>query len=577
MLKSNHRNPISFLTSLGTERVTDEELVNRIKVVNRLSLAGGAAILVVSVALCNLVGWKGSIVIPLAIDFLLNASVPVFNYYKLYSLARGLMYFLQCAMIAFLSFQLGRLLQLEIVIILLIAMTYLIFRGKVARYVALAAAGVDLVVLEVVYYRTRGELKIPVTFEELFFIHLLVVLSVIAIILLISKTYVSSNDLKYKLTKANQYIRIFTAQTTHELRSPLNAIHQIIQLLQKEVRKDEHLEKIGHLVEMALVASSSMRGVVANVLNMGEIEAGKTDRYFRQAFLVKPLFARLVEWNKVLAKSENMQLKYSIDGMPAVIISDQMSLGQITTNLLSNAIKYGGKGGTVTLHIARNQDKWTLQVTNQGGEGIPKERLPFLFDPFYSTKTGYIEGTGLGLYIVKNKVEALNGTIQVESEPNRFTRFTVTMPLIEGKIDQVPMLRTDPEVELLDLQGVHVLVAEDNKLSTMLVTLHLLDMQCRVTAVENGYELLKAAEADPPDLIMLDHHMPVMTGLDALLLLKKKDHLKDIPVIVVTGDLFSESLDKLLNAGADAWIEKPMDIHVLHRVISQCLAQRKQP
>lgn len=570
------KNFVLSLIKVGTADLTDEESINRVIIVNKLCLAFGLAMLVIVPLLCYFLDWKPSITIPLSIEFFINLSVIILNHYKKYLAASLVVYFLQCIAIIYFSNVLGHILQLEFAIALLIAIIYLIFKDKVLRKIALAAAMLDLVVLEVGYYN-NPEPPISVSYNAAFVIHVLVVVAMIGIIILVSKPYVKSNDLKYELKRANHFIKIFTAQVTHELRSPLNAIHQISQLLTKEIKKDENLKKIEPLINMSLAASSNTRNIVNNVLDMAQIESGKTEIIIRESFLIRPFFTNITEVNKVIAQVEHIKLKLSIEDMPAMIVSDPLNLNQIITNLLANAIKYSNKGSSVSLKINRlesDKDKWTIQVINQG-PGIPAEKLALIFDPFTTNKPTYTEGTGLGLYIVKKKVTSMNGTIHVESELDGYTIFTVTLPLSVSNLKKLPE-EEEWDADIADLRDIHVLIAEDHKLSALMLFMHLNELGCKVTTVKNGWELLQTAEKDLPDIIIMDYHMPVMDGEETIRLLKKNPTLKHIPVIVTTGDLFADAVERLLEGGADTYIEKPIDIKSLQKTISRYLPKKNR-
>ncbi len=348
---------------------------------------------------------KHSSFFPYLSNLLLNASVLWWNHKRKFAIAAWLLYLLQCVMIAYLSIVLGRLLQLELVIILLIAIVYLIFRKKTHRILAVSAALVDLVILEVVYYTSNNiPSAIPVTNDIAFVIHALVLSAVITIILVVSAPYVKSHDTNAELKRANHFIKIFVAQVTHELRTPLDSIHHVSQLLRNEVRKDQGLKKIQSLVDIGWTVSSTARNIVNNVLNMAEIEAGKSPTVVNEAFKVAPFFEKISEVYQIIAEREKMSLQLVIDKemMPEVVYSDPLSINQIITNLMANAFKYGDKGGRVRLEIKRQGHAWQIIVLNTG-PGIPPEKLDSIFDPFVTGRTGQIQGSGVGVVYRKKQ------------------------------------------------------------------------------------------------------------------------------------------------------------------------------
>lgn len=535
-----------------------------------LCLAAASVIFIVGFILSYFLKWQLSILLPLTVEFILNASVLFLNHKKRFLIASLLLYFLQCIMIIYLSIVLGRLLQLELVIILLIAIAYLIFKDKIIRKVAVAAALVDLIVLEVVYYQNKSQSLIPVTYTAAFIIHALVLAAVIFIILLVSAPYVKSHDTNAELKRANHLIKIFVAQITHELRTPLDTIHHIAQILRNEARKDESFKKIQTYVDITWTVSSYARGIVNNVLDMAEIETGKAPAVLNEAFKVIPFFEKMLEVHRIIARREEMKVVLQVNGdMPEVIFSDPLNLNQILTNLLANSFKYGARKNTVTVDVNRQGTDWLLKVSNYG-PAIPSANLESIFDPFVTGRTGFVQGSGLGLFIVKTKVRSMGGAIQVESRPEGYTTFTVTLPLREGKLRDLPD-GPGSDVDTGDLQKAHIMVAEDDPLISFVFSRFLKDMGCSFTMVSNGVELLEAAKRtcpdNCPDMFILDSQMPLLNGEDTIRELKKTPGLSHIPIIVTTGDIYSDSIQRMLAAGANTYLKKPVDHLALQKTI----------
>jgi signal transduction histidine kinase/CheY-like chemotaxis protein len=569
----------SKLLAVGTSGIIEEEDLARIRLVNLLCYVAAGIVLLVGGVLCYVLHGKASVVVPLTLEFIANASVLWWNHKKRFVTAAWVLYAIQCVMIAYLAIVLGRLLQLELVIILLIAITYLIFKTPTDRKLAVAAALVDLIVLETVYYINGGESSIPVSYNAAFLIHALVLLSVIGIILLVSAPYVRSHDTNAGLKRANHFIKIFIAQITHELRTPLDSIHQAMQLLRSEIRKDRHLRNIQPLVDIGWTVSSTAKNIVNNVLDMAEIEAGKSPTVVNEAFKVRPFFEKISEVYQIIAQREKMTLGLFIDkNMPEAVFGDPLGINQIITNLMANAFKYGKKGGRVSLEIRRSGTRWQIVVFNTG-PAIPPEKLDSIFDPFITGRTGHIQGSGLGLFIVKSKLLALNGAISVESVPDQGTTFIVTLPLWEARIRDLPD-GAGLDEDQLDLHKAVVWVAEDDKLTAFLYTRFLNDMGCAFTVAKNGQELLGIAKekcpGDIPDIIILDCHMPVLSGEETIIQLKRLPGLDHVPVIVTTGDIYSDTVHKMLAAGANAYLKKPIDHLALKKTMMLYLKKLPQ-
>ncbi len=570
---------------IGTSGIMDEEEITRTKLVNKLCIVAAVVVALIGCVLCSVLSWRPFIVYPLTGEFLLNALVLWLNYKRRYVAAAFLLYLLQCVMIAYMSIALGRLLQLELVIILLIAITYLIFKKKLYRIIAVAAALADLIILEIVYRYNYSHYKIRVDESAAFTIHLFVLLAVISVILMVSTPYVKSHDTNAELKRANHFIKFFVAQITHELRTPLDSIHRVTQLLRSEIRKDDGLKKIQPLVDIGWTVSSNARHIVNNVLDMAEIEAGKTPTIVVEAFRVGLFLERILDIHRVIAEREDMTLEYTVDKeMPEVIFGDPLNTHQILTNLMANAFKYGSKGGIVRVTVKKQAATWQLIVSNTG-PGIPREKIDSIFEPFFTGRVGQIEGSGLGLFIVRSKLNSMKGTIHVESVPGTITTFTVTLPLQEGSSRDLPSTHgadadAEAETENTPLRNIRVLVAEDDKLTTYLYSRFLKDMGCSFIIVKNGLELIQLAQEKCPDwcpdIIILDGHMPILNGEETIKRLKRLPELNHIPIIVTTGDIYSDTVRSMLDAGAVDFLKKPIDHVALQRTIMTLLNNVQQ-
>jgi len=227
----------------------------------------------------------------------------------------------------------------------------------------------------------------------------------------------------------------------------------------------------------------------------------------------------------------------------------------------------------VELKITGMGNKWSLQVINQGPVITP-EKQELIFNPFVTDKSKYIEGTGLGLYIVSGKVRAMNGDITLSSDATG-TVFNVQLPLMEGNME---LIREEKEEEELwdDLGHINVVLAEDNELSAQLLSRMLTQIGCNTVWVKNGVELIQQVEKHIPDIIIMDYHMEVMDGEQTLYHLKQVPAYKNIPVIISTGDAYAETRDVFLKAGADAFIEKPINYSSLIKVLKMHLHHNSQ-
>jgi two-component system, sensor histidine kinase len=570
-------NKYGFL-SIGSEDIRDKEAANRIYITNMLSLIFGLTLLLMSPVMFLLFGMKTNILIPLCIEFLLNALVPVLNWRRKHNLASSVLYYVQCVAIAYFGLQFGQLLQLQFTVVFLVYINYLVFRDALRRKIGLFAALADLLLLEVSYYLDNGRSLAAVSHGNAYVVHLLVMAAVIIICYQLSRPYVKSNDLRYSLEKANALIRIFAAQVAHELRTPLNSILHATELLRKEVQRDESLRKIQQLVNSTYIASATARDIVENVLGLSEIEAGQQPAPVARPLSIRDFLMKMIEVHRIIAAENEMRLQLSIE-MPEVIIADPLMISQILNNLVNNAIKYGARGSTIVIDAACGVGTWELKVTN-AGQGIPADKIPFIFDPFVTWRNGGNQGTGLGLYIVRSKAEAMRGRVGVESVSGGLTTFTVTLPLTVGETGQIEVSRRTQDEQTINMDDIHILMAEDQRVMAFILGKSLEQLGCQVTAVSNGKELLEAAQKwhaakHPFDLIILDSQMPEMGGEETIGHLKSIPTLRDIPIIVTTGDIFSGTINKLMSVGADAYLKKPFDQRALKETISRQLMKKR--
>lgn len=567
------------LSRAGTSGLTDGSNINRVIIINTLSVT--LCLLILSIGtVFYLLSRKLSILIPACIELLLVASPLYLNYRKKYTAAALVTFFTQCAAALYFGMLLSPVVQLQTLIIFLLSIIYLLLGPEESgwRKICLGTAILILIVLQVnVHYPLIAPLQLGKT--EAIIFETFSLTGLLILILVVSRSYMLSHDLYQALKRANYYKQIFIYQVTHELRTPLNAVYGIAQLMKKEIRLDPHLKNMEPLNDQLMAATAHARSVVNNVLDMAQIESGRIETNTVGAFLVAPFFSNIIEMNRVIAKARNIQLQLQIEQMPDVMISDKLKLQQIATNLLTNGIKYGYKKSIVCLRIicdANEPHKWIMQVINQG-PGISPEKIPFIFDPFIrDQKDVHTEGTGLGLYIVRNKVESMNGAIEVSSEAGGRTVFTVTLPLAHGWLKDLQP-EEDPEKEQHRLAGIRVLVADDDPLNASMLTRYLELHGCQVTAVTNGHEVMKEVQEPGAafDIIILDYHMPGLDGVETVKRLKQHPSTRSTPVCMATGDVFRDTQVLLRKAGADAVIEKPIEYRKLLQLLNWHLFQKK--
>ena len=378
---------------------------------------------------------------------------------------------------------------------------------------------------------------------------------------------------------ANKAKTDFLSNMSHDIRTPMNAIIGITSLIRHDAGNKAKVIEYADKID---ISSQHLLGIINDVLDMSKIEAGKTVfKYsdFSILDLVQELdtifHTQIYEKQQTLTIiKENIQHEW--------VNGDQVHLMQIFSNLLSNAVKYTQEGGGIQFFVEECETKSSVYakyrfLVSDNGMGMSADFKDTIFDAFTraeSSLTNKIQGTGLGMAITKNLVEAMGGTIDVESELGQGSCFEV---LIELRIaeDRTVALVTQEETDEQDgniLQGMKFLCAEDNELNAEILTELLKIAGAECTICENGEEILKAFEQSAPgdyDMILMDVQMPVMNGYEATRAIRRSSHelAKTIPIIAMTANAFSEDIQHSLAAGMNAHVSKPVEMKVLEKTI----------
>jgi len=371
---------------------------------------------------------------------------------------------------------------------------------------------------------------------------------------------------------ANKSKSDFLSRMSHELRTPMNSILGFGQLLEFSDLDEGQKDSIDHILR----AGKHLLKLINEVLEIARIEAGASTLSLEPVELAE-VVEECVSLMRPVAIERGVSL--SVTGRPSgVVTADRQRLSQVLLNLLSNGIKYNVPEGRVTIRVARQPNGYaTVEVTDTG-LGIPSSKLHKLFTPFErlgADSTG-VEGTGLGLTLSKSLMEAMGGTLTVESKEGAGSTFKLRLELVQhesGKGAAVLQSAFDPGI----WRGVkgRVLVIEDNLMNTQL--LNRIFAQCPqielVTAMQ-GRLGLELARDHPPDAILLDLHLPDMNGKEVLAELRADPNLHDVPVIIVTADAFSDHSRSLLEAGAFRYLTKPFVLGELIAAVATALGSR---
>ena len=378
---------------------------------------------------------------------------------------------------------------------------------------------------------------------------------------------------------ANKAKTDFLSNMSHDIRTPMNAIIGMTSLIRHDAGNKAKVIEYADKID---ISSQHLLGIINDVLDMSKIEAGKTVfKYTDFSILdfiteLNTIFhSQIDEKNQTLTIiKENIRHEW--------VNGDQVHLMQIFSNLVSNAVKYTQEGGKIQFLVEECETKSSVYakyrfLVSDNGMGMSADFKDTIFDAFTraeSSLTNKIQGTGLGMAITKNLVEAMGGTIDVDSELGQGSCFEVLMDLKIAE-DRTVALAVQEETDEQDgniLQGMRFLCAEDNELNAEILTELLKIEGAECTICENGEEILKAFEQSAPgdyDMILMDVQMPVMNGYDATKAIRRSSHelAKKIPIIAMTANAFSEDIQHSLAAGMNAHVSKPVEMKVLEKTI----------
>ena len=378
---------------------------------------------------------------------------------------------------------------------------------------------------------------------------------------------------------ANKAKTDFLSNMSHDIRTPMNAIIGMTSLIRHDAGNKAKVIEYADKID---ISSQHLLGIINDVLDMSKIEAGKTVfKYTDFSILdfiteLNTIFhSQIDEKNQTLTIiKENIRHEW--------VNGDQVHLMQIFSNLVSNAVKYTQEGGKIQFLVEECETKSSVYakyrfLVSDNGMGMSADFKDTIFDAFTraeSSMTNKIQGTGLGMAITKNLVEAMGGTIDVESELGQGSCFEV---LIDLRIAEDRFVSSAEQVEKDEpagnvLKGMRFLCAEDNELNAeiLMELLKIEDAEC--TICENGKRVLEAFEQSAPgdyDMILMDVQMPVMNGYEATKAIRRSSHelAKTIPIIAMTANAFSEDIQHSLAAGMNAHVSKPVEMKVLEKTI----------
>ena len=371
---------------------------------------------------------------------------------------------------------------------------------------------------------------------------------------------------------ANRAKSTFLFNMSHDIRTPMNAIIGYADLASRHLDDPAKLEKY---MENIQVCGQNLLMLLNNVLDLARIENDKTEMEYSVSDVDKD-FRNCIAMFRNQADSKGQTLMVTAHLLHPYVYVDIPHLTEVCTNLVSNAVKYTGAGGTICCDITQKpgeKEGWCDMVITvaDNGIGMSQEFQKHIFEPFERERTSTVskvEGSGIGMGIVKKLVGLMGGTVAVESKIGVGSKFTVTIPCRIASEDETQAKRETNPSDQKCLCGTRILLTEDNDLNAEIATELLQEEGCTVDRAKDGVEcvdMLEKAANGTYQLILMDIQMPVMNGYDAAKKIRRMDDPQkaNIPIIAMTANAFTEDRQAALDAGMNDHIAKPINMNVL--------------
>lgn len=371
---------------------------------------------------------------------------------------------------------------------------------------------------------------------------------------------------------ANRAKSTFLFNMSHDIRTPMNAIIGYADLAS---RHSDDPAKLKNYMENIQVCGQNLLMLLNNVLDLARIENDKTEMEYSVSDVEKD-FRNCVAMFRNQADSKGQTLTVTAHLLHPYVYVDIPHLTEVCTNLVSNAVKYTGAGGTIRCDVTQKsgeKEGWcdTVITVADNGIGMSQEFQKHIFEPFERERTSTVskvEGSGIGMGIVKKLVGLMGGTVAVESKIGVGSKFTVTIPCRIASEDETQAKRETNPSDQKCLCGTRILLTEDNDLNAEIATELLQEEGCTVDRAKDGVEcvdMLEKAANGTYQLILMDIQMPVMNGYDAAKKIRRMEDPQkaNIPIIAMTANAFSEDKQAALDAGMNDHIAKPINMNVL--------------
>lgn len=382
----------------------------------------------------------------------------------------------------------------------------------------------------------------------------------------------------YEAKCANEAKTRFLFNMSHDIRTPMNAIIGFADLLEKHI---DEKERVRDYIGKIKSSSEFLLSLINYVLETARIESGKTTLK-KEVCCASRLIESLIDVFEPEVCKKGLTYSYTKDIEHEYVMGDETKVREIFINIIGNSLKYTPAGGKITIDIREipfDRENYIAYkiVVEDTGIGMSEDYLPHIFEEFsreHTSTESKVVGTGLGLPIVKALIDLMGGTIEIESEAGKGTKTTVMIPFEIATQEQI-LEEQQKEKEFVpeDIKGKRILVAEDNELNAEITLTVLKEKGLLVERAANGkecVEMLKEKPADYYDMILMDIQMPEMDGYQATEMIRSLgDSRAAVPIVAMTANAFEEDRQKALDAGMNAHVSKPVDMHVLFRVMAK--------
>jgi signal transduction histidine kinase/CheY-like chemotaxis protein len=367
--------------------------------------------------------------------------------------------------------------------------------------------------------------------------------------------------------RANRAKSEFLSRMSHELRTPMNAILGFAQLLEMDDLSAQQRDGLDHILR----GGRHLLDLINEVLDISRIEAGRLSLSL-EPVEVSEILKESFDLVQPLARQREIRLNGPIGPSCTYVLGDRQRLKQVLLNLISNAIKYNRLNGIVTVTCECREDRMRISIADTG-MGIPAEKISQLFIPFerLGAEQSAIEGTGLGLALAKRLVEAMDGTLGVESTVDQGSIFWLDLPITQSPVH---LALTDMPIQpRIEHPNNHTVLYIEDNLSNLHLVERLLEHRPSLSLIvaNSGAAGLEMVRQHHPDLVLLDLNLPDMDGHDVMLQIRGRN--PRIPVVVLSADATARQKNKLKEAGAFAYLTKPVDVKRFFELLDRAIIE----